>query len=91
MADRRTELSSWSVELSKWIGQKIAVLCTHHNYHGVLAGIGDNSIDLTDAHVVARSGPCDGKPVTETPIKGNVAIKIEAIEIIYQPRFDDAH
>lgn len=92
MADQvKVELKSWVNELSKKVGEKIAVLCTRYNYRGVLSGIGDNFLILADACAVERSGPCSGdKPVTEDAIQGSIFIKFDAIEIIFQPNWVNA-
>jgi hypothetical protein len=85
------ETYSWQDELSKKLGEKVAVLCTRYNYRGVLSGIGDSFLVLAHASAVERSGPCSGKqPVTEDPIQGTIFIKYDAIEIVFQPNWVNA-
>jgi len=67
-------------------GQKIAVLCARYQYRGVVAHIADDCIVLANARSVEISGPsAKAEPEREDDIGGFVVIKLDAIEIAYQP------
>jgi hypothetical protein len=69
-------------------GQKCAVLCARYQYRGILAGVADDCLILANAMAVEVSGTtAQDRPQTEDAISGDVIIKNEAIEILYQPQW----
>jgi len=72
-------------------GQKIAVLCARYQYRGVVAHVANDCIVLTNSRSVEISGPsAAAKPEREDDIGGFVVIKLDAIEIMYQPTWSQA-
>ena len=69
-------------------GQKCAILCARYQYRGVLAGVAEDCLILANAMAVEVSGTtAQDRPQTEDAISGDVIIKCDAIEILYQPQW----
>jgi hypothetical protein len=84
-------LESFAQIAKKHVGQKIAVLCARYQYRGVVAHVADDCIVLTNSRSVEISGPSAApKPEREDDIGGFVVIKLDAIEIMYQPTWSQA-
>jgi len=75
----------------KNLGEKVAVLCARYQYRGRLAEVTEDCLVISNAMAVEVSGRSESdKPNTEDPVNGSVAIKLDAIEILYQPRWCEA-
>jgi len=73
-------------------GQKAAVLCARYQYRGVVSHVTEDCLILANARSVEISGPSNNAtPEREDDIGGFVAIKLDAIEIFYQPTWSQAH
>lgn len=63
------------------LGERVAVWCMNYIYAGVLEGVGDNDIKLSDACVVHETGPLgeDGFENAE-PLPSDWYIRTSSIE-----------
>ena len=76
--------------VSHFIGQPVAVLCARYQYRGILSKVAKDGscIVISDAKSVEVSGPSSAtKPNTEDEIASDVMVKLDAVEIVYQPRW----
>lgn len=70
----------------KFIGQKVAVLCSRYQYRGILSTVAEDCIVLANATAVETSGASLSKaPQVEDNIGGSIIVKNDAIELLYQP------
>ena len=70
------------------VGQKVAVLCARYQYRGVVSKVTDDCLILANSMSVEISGASAAtKPEREDAIGGSVTIKLDAIEIFYQPNW----
>lgn len=86
---------SLTAHLGSLLGQPVAVMAARYQYRGRLSMVNDKYIVLANAFAVEVSGPSSAERAqTEDPINGSITIMVDAIEIVYQPRWchrdDDA-
>ena len=62
------------------MGEKVLVWCMNYNYHGVLTGVNDTEILLTEATVVYETGPLKGKLKDAQELPSEQYIRISSIE-----------
>lgn len=88
VSPEKSEGSCMSELLQEYVGQNIAILCARFNYRGILAKATDDCVVLAQARAVESSGASNSeRPNSEDPIGSSVIISINAIELIYQPRW----
>ena len=74
-----------------FLGQKVAVLCVRFQYRGIVSVVTPECLILSQATAVEDSGESMREtPEREDPIGGDICIKLDAIEIFYQPRWANA-
>jgi len=77
--------------LAALMGQKVALLCARYHYRGVVAAVLEDSVVLADAASVETSGASNREtPEVEDAECGSICIKLDAVEIIHQPRWVNA-
>lgn len=85
------ESIAFSEHAAQFIGQKVAVLAARYQYRGKLAEVGTDYLVLSNATAVETSGTSSAaQPQVEDAIGGSVTIKIDAIELLYQPNWSKA-
>jgi hypothetical protein len=74
--------------LQDYIGQPLAILCARFNYRGILSKVTDDCVVLAQARAVESSGASNQeRPSNEDPIGSSVVISLNAVELVYQPRW----
>lgn len=74
--------------MKSYIGQPVAILCARFNYRGILSKVGKDYCVIAQARAVESSGASSQeRPSNEDPIGSSVIISINAVELIYQPRW----
>lgn len=74
--------------MEKFVGEKVAVICSRFQYRGVLSEVGDDYVILAHATAVEDSGSASrDAPVTEDAISSSIFIHIDSIELFYQPNW----
>ena len=74
--------------LQDYIGQPLAILCARFNYRGILSKVTDDCVVLAQARAVESSGASNQeRPSNEDPIGSSVIISLNAVELVYQPRW----
>ncbi len=77
--------------LQEYIGQPVAILCARFNYRGILSKVCDDCVILAQARAVESSGASNSeRPNSEDPIGSSVVISLNAVELVYQPRWAGA-
>ena len=86
------DLKHFEEYASKYVGQKVVVLCARYQYRGNLTKVMSDCILLANARSVEISGPSNSdNPEREDDIGGTVCIKADAIELFYQPQWVHAN
>ena len=63
------------------LGERVAIWCMNYIYAGVLEGVGDNDIKLSDAKVVYQTGPLEESGFSDAqPLPSDWYIRTAAIE-----------
>ena len=74
--------------MKAYIGQPLAILCARFNYRGILSKVGKDYCVLAQARAVESSGASSQeRPSNEDPIGSSVIIRLNAVELIYQPNW----
>jgi hypothetical protein len=74
--------------IQQFVGQKVAFLCCRYQYRGVLSQVLDDAVLLANATSVEVSGATASEaPQTEDAIGSTIMIKLDSIEIFYQPNW----
>ena len=72
--------------IKKMEGKNVAVLCARYQYRGLLKYVDETHMILLDPCAVEVSGMTDRKICKdEDPIYTPLIIKMDAVEIVYQP------
>ncbi len=88
VAVEKTKATVMKDALNMYVGQPLAVLCARFNYRGILSVVGDDFLVLAQARAVESSGASSQeRPSNEDPIGSSVIISLNAVELIYQPRW----
>lgn len=84
----KTKGSCMKEVLQDYIGQPLAILCARFNYRGILSKVTDDCVVLAQARAVESSGASNQeRPSNEDPIGSSVIISLNAVELVYQPRW----
>jgi len=70
--------------LEALMGEKVLVWCMNYHYHGVLTGVNDTEILLTEAKVVYKTGPLCGALKNAQELPSDLYLRISAIECYYK-------
>lgn len=74
--------------LEQFVGQPIAILCARFNYRGILSSVGEDHLVLAQARAVESSGASSqDRPSNEDPIGSSIIISLNAVELVYWPRW----
>lgn len=74
--------------LKNFVGQPIAILCARFNYRGILSHVGDDHLVLAQARAVESSGASNQeRPTNEDVIGCSIFISLNAVELVYWPRW----
>lgn len=88
VAVEKTKSSTMREALGLYVGQPLAVLCARFNYRGILSVVGEDYLVLAQARAVESSGASSQeRPSNEDPIGSSVVISLNAVELVYQPRW----
>ena len=83
--------SNMAQVMREYIGQPVAILCARFNYRGILSKVTDDCVILAQARAVESSGASNQeRPNSEDPIGSSVIISLNAVELVYQPRWASA-
>lgn len=87
----KDEVKDFAECATKYVGQKVAVICARYQYRGILSAVLKDSLVISNATSVEVSGASNQEaPQTEDPINGTVVVKSDAVEILYQPHWVNA-
>ena len=88
VAVEKTKGSCMKEVLQDYIGQPLAILCARFNYRGILSKVTDDCVVLAQARAVESSGASNQeRPSNEDAIGSSVIISLNAVELVYQPRW----
>ena len=74
--------------ISKFVGDKVAIIAARYQYWGIVSEILTDGVVLANAVSVEASGASSlDVPERTDPINGSVLIMIDAVEIVYQPNW----
>lgn len=84
----KSNAKSLGEALRAYVGQPVAILCARFNYRGILSSVADDHVVLAQARAVESSGASSQeRPSNEDPIGSSVLISLNAVELVYQPRW----
>lgn len=89
--DQSLKVKSFADGAKQFIGQKVAMICARYQYRGTLSEVLEDCIILSNPTSVEVSGPSNAaRPQTEDAIPCSIMIRIDAIELFYQPTWANA-